>query len=89
VVYPQPLKGDSCHIAFELPGPGDVNIKIWNAKGDLVSEVRERKVQSGLQACRVATAAMSPGVYFFRVECRLDGGGVHKFKAGKFMKSFK
>ena len=90
MIYPQPARGDHCHMAFKIPGPGNVVIRIWNAKGELAAEIAERHENgAGTHVCRVAIDKMPAGVYFYKVECRMDDGRTHKIKAGKFLKALK
>ncbi|MBN2185116.1 MAG: T9SS type A sorting domain-containing protein [Candidatus Krumholzibacteriota bacterium] len=69
--YPNPFN-PSTTIAFDLPSAGDVKLRIYNVKGELVSIVLDEFSREGWHRivwdgnCRNGSRAAS-GVYFYRL----------------------
>ena len=83
-VYPSPARGGTAQVAYGLSGPGEVLIRVWNERADLVDEIRERKAAGGAQVTKLATRAYAPGVYLYRVMVSYDKGTSEAFAVSKF-----
>jgi len=83
LAYPSPASGGFIHFVYDMPGPGQALIRVYNEAGDLAAQVQENK-GSGIQESLMNVAYYSPGIYFFRVLLFPDSGGQVKLKLGKF-----
>jgi len=62
---------------------GKVELKIWNERAELVSDVTDQKSE-GLQVTSFTTSSFGSGVYFYSVVLTYDSGKVEKIKPHKF-----
>jgi hypothetical protein len=57
---------NTIHIGYELSQPGHMRVRIFNAQGIMVKDLRDGESPAGMQ--RFSWTAPSQGVYFVRVE---------------------
>jgi hypothetical protein len=63
---PNPFTGDT-QISFALPEAADVNIKVYNAMGQLVDTVLDEPREAGLHSVTYSPRNVVTGVYFYRI----------------------
>jgi hypothetical protein len=72
-IFPSPAKGSSATVSYNMTGSGNVDIKIWNSNGEMVTEVTDRKT-SGVQLTPVNISRFTAGVYYFTLTLKYDSG---------------
>lgn len=82
--FPSPATGRVGTFNYCMGSAGSVKIKVWNAIGDLASEIEESK-PAGLQTSTMDTARLAPGVYLYTVERNYDSGASIKSGIKKFV----
>ncbi|MFZ2325102.1 MAG: DUF4185 domain-containing protein [Ignavibacteriaceae bacterium] len=66
--YPNPFN-PSTKISFSVPNRTNVSIKIFNALGELITELINKNYEAGhYEVLFKASSGLSSGVYFFRME---------------------
>jgi len=85
-IYPSPVKGPYCTIAYNPRGSGRVRIRVWNAAGEWAAEVVEYK-SAGPQCSRLSVCDYAPGVYLYRVLFEYDSGVREKLSPVRFVVS--
>ena len=66
--YPNPVRGATATVEFELGEPGDVSLRVFNVLGQEVVTVLDGEgLPAGPQSVAVPTAGLAAGVYFYRL----------------------
>jgi len=65
--YPNPFKGETT-ITYNLPEAGTVKINIYNAIGELVSELMNETQSTGKYAVKFSPENLPEGMYTFKLE---------------------
>ena len=82
--YPSPVrKGGVVNIVYEMRGPGEAIIKVWNENGDLAAATKELKL-GGTQKTQMSVRAFAPGVYLYKVSLSYDSGTKEDLAVQKF-----
>lgn len=63
---PNPFSGNTT-ISFALPEAADVDIKIYNAMGQVVDTILDEKREAGTNSVNFSSQNISTGVYFYRI----------------------
>jgi len=71
-------------IVYGLSKPGRVRVLLYNVEGDKVGEFDGRGEAGDTNQLTINTHGMAVGVYYYIIEVSYDGGGVERFKPGKF-----
>jgi len=64
--YPNPFN-NSTSICFDLPKSGQVNLVVYNAKGELVKTLVNSVLPSGKQSVTFEANSMNSGVYYYKL----------------------
>lgn len=83
-VYPFPAKGDHASVSYKMAESGKVELKIWNEKAELVSDVTEH-TEAGVQVTSFTISAFASGVYFYSLILTYNSGKVENIKPRKFV----
>lgn len=67
--FPNPFNPIT-HITFELPKEGDVQLDIFNIKGERVSSLISGHCNEGIYEVLFDGSALASGVYFYRLEAK-------------------
>jgi len=67
IVYPNPVK-DMANISFKLDSRGDLGIKIYDIKGNVVKTVNYNNLSAGDQSISFSTTGLSTGTYIVEME---------------------
>jgi hypothetical protein len=65
-IFPSPAR-DSARIVYTMAKTGTVDIRVYNASGQLAATLKETK-PVGVQSTAVTTKLMAPGVYYYMLE---------------------
>jgi len=65
--YPNPFSGEAT-LTYNLPENGTVKLKVYNAIGELVSELVNESQESGKHTVVFAPKSLTAGMYTFRLE---------------------
>jgi streptogramin lyase len=84
-VYPSPAKGDHATVSYDMAEPGQVTLRVWNEKAELVDTVTDSKSSSGVQTTPFTVAGYSTGVYFYSLVLNYGSGNSHKIGPQKFV----
>ena len=76
--YPNPFNNVT-NINMELPQSGNIKIVVFNALGEVVSEITEHSPTAGYKSIQINGSGLSSGVYFYTVLFRGET------KLGKFV----
>lgn len=83
--YPNPFNPVS-KIKFELPEKGIVNLTVYNAAGQLVTELlNEQVLSAGIYTAEFDGANLASGVYFYTIEILDGNSGLQKFIGSRKM----
>ncbi|HTC22300.1 MAG TPA: hypothetical protein VK859_15690 [bacterium] len=82
-IYPSPARGSQATVSFDMAGPGNVEIKIWNQNAGLVAQASGPE-PAGVQVMPLNISGLLSGVYFYDVVIHYDSGqsvniAPHKF----------
>lgn len=77
--YPEPASGDFVNLAYDMREAGEMKLKVWNAAGNLVATLDERK-GAGNQISYLPISSFAPGHYFYQVTLVYDSGNEDNFK---------
>jgi len=81
--YPSPARHGVVNIAYNMPGPGQVRIRVWNAAGDLATALTEDEL-AGFQTTQIAVNQFASGVYLYKISITYDSGSVENLGVQKF-----
>ena len=76
--YPNPFN-NATSINLELPQSGNIKIVVFNALGEVVSEITEHSPTAGYKSIQINSSGLSSGVYYYTVLFRGET------KLGKFV----
>jgi hypothetical protein len=79
--YPNPFN-PTTNIQFRLQKAGDVTLKIYNIRGQLVTTLVDAKLEKGTHKVSFDASGFSSGVYFYRIK----SGDFNKVKKMMFLK---
>lgn len=65
--YPNPFN-PSTTISFTLDKPGDVSLTVYNAKGQMVSELTNSTLSAGEKSFTWNASDVASGIYYYRLE---------------------
>ncbi len=65
--YPNPFNPET-NITFSLSKAGNTTLKIYNTLGQLITTLVDKDMQAGVYSVSFDAAALSSGVYFYRIE---------------------
>lgn len=65
-VYPNPMQDDG-NIAFNLEENSDVNVQIFNLRGQLVNEIRKTNMSAGTNTIQFGASHLTKGTYIIRL----------------------
>jgi hypothetical protein len=83
--YPSPLpRGVTPFCVYTMREAGDVQIRVWNAAGDLVAQVFDSARPAGTQQSSLRLNYFAPGVYYYRVSLSYQSGATEQLSAQKF-----
>jgi len=71
--YPNPFNSQT-NIEFQIPSNSNVNIKLFDITGKLVSEILNKEMQAGAHKVNFDSKDISSGVYFYEI----NAGGFSK-----------
>ena len=83
-IAPNPVTGNTAIVAYWMVFPGSVEIRVFNAIGQMVSKHEDVK-GSGPQNTALNFTGYAPGVYLYLVTMTYDTGGTDKTPVSKFM----
>jgi len=82
-IYPSPARGDHATVCYTMVEVGQMELKIWNKNGELVSHVTDRKTP-GTQVTPFSLAGFARGIYFYTVILNYDSGSAERSRIQKF-----
>lgn len=82
--YPAPATGNQLKFAFYMNGAGLAAIRVWNERGDLVTQFSQT-LGSGAQTVPLDISRFTSGVYFYRITLNYVSGASEKLNTNKFM----
>ena len=82
-IYPAPARGDHATVSYNMAQSGQVELKVWNEKVELVTHVTDSK-PAGVQTTPFSIAGFGSGVYFCVLTLSYDSGQVEKLGPKKF-----
>jgi hypothetical protein len=80
-IYPNPAT-DYLNVSFELNHSSNVQVQIIDALGQVVNQVANNTMESGVQNLNVNTANLTSGVYFVKIQTE-NNSLVQKFTIAK------
>jgi sugar lactone lactonase YvrE len=83
-VYPSPARGAQATVSYQMQENGNVLLKIWNEKAELVATVTDSK-STGVQTTPFSISGFATGVYFYSVVINYDSGKSEKISPQKFV----
>ena len=83
-VAPDPVTGNTAALAYNMAGTGSVDIRIFNAIGQMVNKQDEVK-SGGPQTSTLNVSSYAPGVYVYVVTITYDVGGTSSLPVSKFV----
>lgn len=83
--YPNPFNPET-KIDFELPAEGNVNVKIYDVSGKLISSLVNEHKSAGYYSVDFNAGNLSSGVYFYRMEYNSAGNVQHSVRKMLFAK---
>jgi len=83
-IFPSPANGPTATIVYTMAESGNVNIRVYNEVGDLVTKVEDSK-PAGPQLSTIHTDWLAPGVYFYILNMNYYSGVSDKRKLKKFV----
>lgn len=81
---PDPVTGNTAALAYNMAGTGSVDIRIFNAIGQMVNKQDEVK-SGGPQTSTLNVSSYAPGVYVYVVTITYDVGGTSSLPVSKFV----
>lgn len=82
MIYPNPFSSETS-ISYNLPQPGQVNLKIYNSLGTLVKVVTDEERSAGRHTEKWEADGQSSGIYYYILEGQTGG---HTFsRTGKLI----
>lgn len=85
-IFPSPARGNTAAIAYLMPSPGTVHIRIYNEVGTLVDTIEESK-PAGQQTSNVSIGRLAPGVYAYLLSINFNSGATQHNAVNKFVVS--
>ncbi|HTC20623.1 MAG TPA: hypothetical protein VK859_07245, partial [bacterium] len=79
-----PARGSQAALSYNMAGAGNVDLKIWNEKAELVARVTDQK-PGGVQVTSFSIAGFASGVYFYALTIQYNSGLVQKIGPQKFV----
>lgn len=67
-IYPNPSNGNNTYLSFQLNNAEGVNVRIYNALGQVVYEVPSTEVVSGMNSLQIPSANFASGIYTVKIE---------------------
>lgn len=83
-LYPSPVKGPGCQVAYYMAQSGTVKVRVWNVAAELVSDLEEMK-SAGPQTSTLNVSSYARGVYLYRVTMEYSGGATEKLPIKQFL----
>jgi hypothetical protein len=83
-VYPSPARGDHATVSYNMAEPGQVTLKVWNEKAELVDSVTDIQ-PAGVQTTPFTISGFATGVYFYTVVLNYNSGNSQKIGPQKFV----
>jgi len=83
-LYPSPVRGTTANVSFRMASQGQVQVRVWNAIGELVKEVSGDR-PAGVQTLPLDLAGVANGVHFFSVTLQYLSGEKQRLPPGKFL----
>jgi hypothetical protein len=68
--YPNPFNPETI-IKYSIPNSSHVSIRIYDALGEMVSELVNKVEQSGYHEVLFNAANISSGIYFYKIQARI------------------
>ncbi|HEY5037783.1 MAG TPA: NHL repeat-containing protein [bacterium] len=82
-IYPSPARGDHATLSYNMAGSGQIDLKIWNEKAELVAHVTDQK-PAGVQVTPFSISGFATGIYFYALTINYDSGRNEQIKPQKF-----
>ncbi len=82
-IYPSPARGSQATVAYDMAQSGQVDLKVWDEKAELVTEVTDSK-PAGVQVTPFSIAGFANGVYFYSLILTYDSGQTQDLGPQKF-----
>ncbi|HJT24538.1 MAG TPA: hypothetical protein VJ873_08160, partial [bacterium] len=82
-VYPSPARGSEATVSYNMAQSGQVDLRVWNEKAELVAHVTDSKT-AGVQVTPFSIAGFGTGVYFYSITLTYSSGQVEKLSPKKF-----
>ena len=82
-IYPSPARGSQATVSYNMAQAGQVDLRVWNEKAELVTHVTDSK-PAGVQITPFSIAGFGTGVYFYSVTLTYSSGQVEKLGPKKF-----
>jgi hypothetical protein len=82
-IYPSPARGSQATVSYNMAQPGQVDLRVWNEKAELVTQVTDSK-SSGVQVTPFSIAGFASGVYYYSLTLTYGSGQVQKLGPQKF-----
>jgi hypothetical protein len=83
-IAPEPVTGNTASLAFWMDDSGSIEIRIFNAIGQLVCKQDEVK-GSGAQISTLNMQGYAPGVYLYLIEMTYNSGSKNTLPVSKFV----
>lgn len=83
-LYPSPARGSQATVAYNMAAPGQVDLRVWDEKAELVTHVTDSK-PAGVQTTPFSIAGFGSGVYFYSLTLTYDSGSTQKLGPQKFV----
>lgn len=82
-IYPSPARGSQATVSYNLAQAGQLDLRVWNEKAELVTHVIDSK-PAGVQVTLFSIAGFGTGVYFYSLTLTYSSGQVEKLGPKKF-----
>ncbi len=82
-LYPSPATGTTATAAYYMAQPGQMELRVWNEKAEIVTRVTDSK-PAGSQVTPFSIAGFGSGIYFYSLTLTYSSGAVEKFGPKKF-----
>jgi len=82
-IFPSPARGSQASVSYNMGDAGQVDLRIWNEKAELVTHVTDSKPK-GTQVTSFSIAGFGSGIYFYALTLNYDSGQMEKIGPQKF-----
>jgi len=82
-IYPSPARGNQAAVSYNMAQSGQVDLRIWNEKAEIVTHVTDSK-PAGVQVTPFSIVGFGTGVYFYSLTITYVTGQIEKMGPKKF-----